>query len=372
MTAAGFEYTFPAIRGVQANREYYVSMCPLRLLPKLFLFNEDEMVPELRAQRQLNKARLPELARYVLENRDDYVFSAITASVDADVRFESFGEQGEMHRIGVLRIPMSARFVLNDGQHRRAAIELAMRENPAIGDESIAVVFFLDQGLARCQQMFADLNRYAIRPARSLGVLYDHRDDKAQLAKLVVAKAPVFRDLVEMERTTLAPRSRRLFTLSAIYTATAALLAQVELEGAEPRAALAIDYWQAVGAQFPQWALVQQGKLSAGEVREDFIHSHGVVLQALGRVGNALLHAPPGDWKPALAGLGLLDWRRGNAALWEGRAMIGGRVSKAQQNVLLTTSAIKNHIGLELAADELRAEEAFQRGDEDYGRAAAA
>ena len=66
-------------------------MCPLRLLPKLFLFNEDEMVPELRAQRQLNKARLPEMARYVLENPDDYVFSAITASVDADVRFDPFG-----------------------------------------------------------------------------------------------------------------------------------------------------------------------------------------------------------------------------------------------------------------------------------------
>ena len=89
---AGFEYAFPAIRGIQASREFYVSMCPLRLLPKLFLFNEDEMVPELRAQRQLNKARLPEMARYVLENPDDYVFSAITASVDADVIFEPFGD----------------------------------------------------------------------------------------------------------------------------------------------------------------------------------------------------------------------------------------------------------------------------------------
>jgi DNA sulfur modification protein DndB len=347
-------------------------MCPLRLLPKLFLFNEDEMVPELRAQRQLNKARLPELSRYVLENPDDYVFSAITASVDADVEFEPFGKEGEMRRIGVLRIPMSARFVLNDGQHRRAAIELAMRENPAIGDESIAVVFFLDQGLARCQQMFADLNRYAIRPARSLGVLYDHRDDKAQLAKLVVARSPVFHDLVEMERTTLAPRSRRLFTLSAIYTATGALLARVEVEGVDERARLASEFWEAVGTQLPQWALVQQGKLTAGEVREDFIHSHGVVLQALGRVGNALLHEQPGSWKEGISKLASVDWRRGNAALWEGRAMIGGRVSKAQQNVLLTTNAIKNHLGLSLAADELRAEEAFQRGDDNYERAAAA
>jgi len=360
---AGFEYAFPAIRGIQASREFYVSMCPLRLLPKLFLFNEDEMVPELRAQRQLNKARLPEMARYVLENPDDYVFSAITASVDADVIFEPFGDDPDSRKMGVLRIPMSARFVLNDGQHRRAAIEMAMRGNPSIGDESIAVVFFLDQGLARCQQMFADLNRYAIRPARSLGVLYDHRDDKALLAKLVVARAPVFRDVVEMERTTLAPRSRRLFTLSAIYTATAALLQNVDLEEAEERAKLAAEFWEVVGAQLPQWAQVQQAKITAGEVREDFLHSHGVVLQALARVGNSLFHHQPKDWKKQLKKIGTIDWRRKNAALWEGRAMIGGRVSKAQQNVLLTTNAIKNHLGLNLTAEETRAEDAMQRGD---------
>ncbi|MFK0926770.1 DNA sulfur modification protein DndB [Pseudomonas aeruginosa] len=32
-----FSYIFPAIRGVQAGREFYVSMCPLRVLAKLFV-----------------------------------------------------------------------------------------------------------------------------------------------------------------------------------------------------------------------------------------------------------------------------------------------------------------------------------------------
>ena len=65
---ASFEYVFPAISGVQAQREYYVSMCSLRLMPKIFLFDEEELVPELRAQRTLNKARLPALCRYILDN----------------------------------------------------------------------------------------------------------------------------------------------------------------------------------------------------------------------------------------------------------------------------------------------------------------
>ena len=75
-----FGYVFPAIRGVQAGREYYVSMCPLRLIPRIFLFDEEEIVPELRAQRTLNKNRVPEIARYILDNKSDYVFSALTAS----------------------------------------------------------------------------------------------------------------------------------------------------------------------------------------------------------------------------------------------------------------------------------------------------
>src|SRR6478752_5531020 len=87
-SAGAFGYTFPAIRGVQAGREYFVSMCPLRLIPKIFLFNEEELVPELRAQRVLNKVRVPEIARYITRNRDGYIFSAITASIDAEVSFK--------------------------------------------------------------------------------------------------------------------------------------------------------------------------------------------------------------------------------------------------------------------------------------------
>ena len=45
--ADDFSYVFPAIRGVQAGREYYVSMCPLRLLRRLFSFDEEELVPVL-------------------------------------------------------------------------------------------------------------------------------------------------------------------------------------------------------------------------------------------------------------------------------------------------------------------------------------
>lgn len=361
-----FEYVFPAIRGIQAGREYYVSMCPMRLLPRIFLFDEAELVPELRAQRLINRSRLPELTRYITENPDSYVFSAITVSIDGDVRFDSMAHEGDVSRIGMLHVPMSARFIINDGQHRRAAMERALREKPELGDESIAVVFFLDLGLERCQQMFADLNRYAIRPSKSLSILYDDRDHTAQLTKALIAKSPVFRDVVELEKTSLAPRSRRLFTLSALYHATGELLAGIDNRAPQDLAELALRYWETVATHMDEWQKVILGDLSAGEVRADYIHTHGVVLQALGRVGNALVQDHPAHWENKLATLKDIDWRRTNTKLWEGRALSGGRLSKAGQHAILTSNAIKAHLQLTLSSEEQEVEDAFTQGSDGF------
>ncbi len=357
----GFQYVFPAIRGVQATRDYYVSMCPLRLIPRMFLFDEEELTPEVRAQRSLNKARIPELSRYVMDNPDSYVFSALTASVDAEIDFEPLVHEGAGGRIGLLKIPMSGRFIINDGQHRRAAIEAALKERPELGEETIAVVFFIDAGLQRCQQMFADLNRHAVRPSTSIGTLYDHRDDKAELARRLVFESDVFRDLVEMERSNLARRSRRLFTFSAMYTACNALLQGFEKEPIEKRLKIAQEFWEVVSNHLPEWKLVRRSEIPASEVRQDLIHTHGVALQALGRVGNDLLRNHSKDWKKRLAGIEKINWSRKNPE-WQGRAIVSGRVSKSLQSIQLTANLIKTKLRLPLTKDEKQAEAEISGG----------
>lgn len=360
---SSFEYHFPAIKGVQAKRSYYVSMCPLKLIPKLFIFDEEELVPELRAQRVLNKARVPEMAAYITENQESYVFSAITASIDGDATFEPIESGDELQRIGILRVPMQSQFIINDGQHRRAAIEAALKARPALGDESIAVVFFMDRGLKRCQQMFADLNRYAVKPSASLGLLYDHRDQRAHLARMVVHKSATFKNLVEMEKTSLSPRSRKLFTLSAVFSANCELIGDADLDSLEDLADSCADYWDEIAKHIPEWGFVRENKMTSGEVRRDFIHSHSIVLQVLGEVGHILQSSHPKDWRKRASGLANIDWSRSNSALWEGRALVGGRVSKARQNVLLTRNAVKQKLKLPLSPEEHRLEEAFKRGE---------
>src|SRR5438045_2141155 len=123
---------FPAIRGVQAGREFYVTMWTLRTLRQISIFDEKELPPELRAQRILNKSRIPEIADYVLDNPKDYVFSALTASIDSEVTFEPFSNKAGEKQLGNLRVPMDAKFIINDGQHRRAAIIEALNQKPEL------------------------------------------------------------------------------------------------------------------------------------------------------------------------------------------------------------------------------------------------
>lgn len=353
------------MRGVQAGREYYVIMCPLRYLPRLFLFDEEDVPAELRAQRALNRNRLPALVRYVVDNRKDYVFSALTASIDGQMKFEALDDEtGPANRLGLLQLSMDSRFLINDGQHRRAAIEEAMKEDPSLAEETIPIVIFYDEGLHRSQQMFADLNRHAVRPAKSIGVLYDHRDDDSGIARLVVLNSDFYRGIVEMERSSLAARSRKLFTLSALYNATQSLLAGRQFASIQEAAEYAQDFWEAAAEQFPIWDEVRRGGLNAGDVRADFIHSHGIALHALGRVGNRLIQEHPdrSTWSAQLTGLQAIDWSRSNTKLWEGRALIGGRVSKANMQVTLTANVIRIALGQSLSPEEQRVEDAHMKG----------
>ena len=141
-------------------------MVPLEVIPKIFQFVDEELPPEIRAQRILNRARIPEIRDYILKNPDNYVFSSMTVSVDGGMEFIPLSEDEPL--LGHITISMSAKFLINDGQHRQAAIAEAIKKNPELKNEHISVVFYRDEGLVRSQQMFSDLNRYAIRPTNQL------------------------------------------------------------------------------------------------------------------------------------------------------------------------------------------------------------
>jgi DNA sulfur modification protein DndB len=355
-------HSFSSIRGVQGGREYYVAMVPLKVIPKIFLFDDAELPADLRAQRTLNRARIPDIANYLVENPRNYTFSSLTASVDAKVHFEPNSSTGFASNLGRVMIPMTARFLINDGQHRRAAIEEALKERPELGEETLSVIFFVDAGLKRSQQMFADLNRHVVRPPQSLAALYDHRDGLAQLVCRLVSRVTVFKGLTEMEKASVPSQANKLFTLNGILQATRLLLAMSrKRKVTQEHEILAFEFWQEISRAIPDWHLAAEKKVSCVELRRDYVHAHGVALTAFGGMGAALIAQRPTNWKMKLQTIKQLDWSRSNADTWEGRALVSGRVSKAHVNVILTTNLLKNQVGTALTDTEQKIELDFCR-----------
>lgn len=316
-------FVFPAVKGVQAQHEYYVSMVPLEVIAKILPFADEELPPEVRAQRTLNKTRIPEIRDYILNNLDSYVFSALTVSVDGEMAFECISDTTP--QIGTISIAMTSRFLINDGQHRRAAIAEAIKLKPALKNEHISVVFYKDTGLQRSQQMFSDLNRYAIKPTKSINILYNSREEPSIIAKAVIEKVSAFNGLVEKERTTISNRSKALFTLSAICTATSELLAGIG-GSTQQKTDLAIRFWTAVSSHIAEWNDVRLGRKKSSEVRKDYICSLSITLVAIGYAGNSLITSYPDSWEQRLRILAEIDWKKNNP-VWGNLVFVNGKVA---------------------------------------------
>jgi DNA sulfur modification protein DndB len=345
-------YDFTAIRGVQAGTAYYVIMVPLKVVGRLFRFDDEAVPAPLRAQRVLNRARVPAIARYITENPSEYILSSLCASVDGELQFDPAETAGPLRSVGKLSISMSSTILINDGQHRRAAIEEAIRERSMLGDETISVVVFADRGLRRSQQMFADLNIHAVRPTRSLKLLYDHRDTLAGLTKELVAAIPLLREFTDLETTSISNRSLKLFTFSSIHQATMHLLGKSREEVVQNTdVQLAVRFWNAVLENMPDWQRVGAREVAAAELRRDYIHAHGIAVQAIALAGAELLKSHPKDWPKRLSGLRSIDWSRSNEGLWEGRALAAGKLNKSKNNVLLVSNVVKKALGLKLSPD---------------------
>ena len=362
MMDTGFNYVFPALRGIQAGKEYYVVMCPLRLIPKIFLFDEEEIPPEYRAQRILNKSRIPELTNYIVENKDDYIFSSLTASIDGQVKFVPYGDEGPHKDLGQLIVSLEARFIINDGQHRRAAIEEALKVAPELGRETISVVFYVDKGLEKCQQMFADLNRHAVNTTSSLGILYDHRDQLALVTKEIIAEIPLLERYTDKEKVSLAKHSPKLFCLNHIFNANCKLINKKkgELISDQEKEFLKA-FWTLLCETIEEWNMVMQKKISPSELRAVSIVAHGVFLEAVGIVGHYLYKNHPTDWKKYVRKMVEIDWNRSNKKDWMGRAFgETGRINKNNQTVQLTANLIKQKLSLPLTEAEWELEKKFK------------
>lgn len=333
---------FEAVRGIQAKKEFYVAMCTLKSVAKLFTFQDPDVPPEARAQRTLRKSRIPRIRDYILDNPEEYIFSSLTVSVGSKITFHQL-RQNNAGNLGTISMPQNASLLINDGQHRVTAIKEAINEMPELGLESISVVFFEDQGLKKSQQMFSDLNKNAVKPTKSLGVLYDTRNLFSSFVVDMIKNVKIFKNLTDLEKTTISNRSKYLFTLNGISESTKILLGKSK-KTTKDEEKLATDYWEELTKNIPDWDLLVRKKVTPYELRLSYVHASTNMLRALGTVGRILTTEYPNSWKRKLSGLSKIDWSRTNPE-WDKNIVINGKMVKTKDGVRLAANIILKACG---------------------------
>lgn len=340
--------TFPAIRGIQAEKEYYTVMCPLKRLKRIFTFDETNLLPEDRAQRSLNPNRIPQINNYIQANRKDYTFSSITACIAGDCSFIPTEQTGPGKNIGTLLVDEDAEFFITDGQHRTAAIKEALEQDPTLENEHISVVFYVGKTLQQRQKIFRDLNLFPVKTGKSYGVLFGNSPEE-QLTNQVAKQCDFFNGVISFEDGNLGPRSSKLFKHSSLHAANLELFPEVNEKNLEKTIKSAVEYWNTVADNMNTWRLAKNHDLPPND-RKEYVNFSAIVLKCLGQLGNQLLTQK--SYKHTLKKLKKIDWRRTNKNNWEGRCFSQGRMVHNNTAALLTLASIKKNLELNLTPKE--------------------
>jgi len=354
-------FKFPAARGVQAGCEYFVAQVPFATLAKIFRFDDDLLPVEYRAQRILNEKRAQEIGQYILDNPDDYVLPAITVSVSNEMFFEHVEVTGASNRLGLLNIPMDATLLINDGQHRRAGIEYALKEKPELKQETISVTLFFDHGLKRSQQMFADINASQAKPSSTITAFYNKRDPFNTLVMDTIKAMPEIEKRIDFENNTPGKKSQKLWSLIAfkkfITQFTGINERNIDKYPESERdfyKKLVISFFDEISKSIHLWSEMINAKISSAEVKERHVIGQAMFLQAMGIFAYQIIHQDiskiDDSFKWDFSGLKNLDTEK-TAELWQGRCILNGRMLKNMAAVKTTAAILLTMLGVKLTPE---------------------
>lgn len=349
-----FAYIFPAVKGVQAGKDYYITMIPLKYLVKILPEPGEYLPPEFRAQRRINEQRIPGMKNYIIDNRDSYIFSSLTASIDGTFHFEEKG----IENVGILHISMDAKILINDGQHRRAAIAQALLEDDTLGDETISVVFYEDRGLKQSQQMFSDLNMNAQKSSNSINTCFETRDLLAVATKNIVSEITFLSKYTDFEKDNLGKNSSKLFTLYIIYRVNKKILGKTDITEVDEQ--FLKKFWNALVDSIPEWVELERKEITKKDLREEYVTTLGVTLLAFSRIGSWLYNNAQDDVASYVGKFKDIDWQRSNV-LWNERMIRpNGKIINNETAIYLIGNAIKSEIGMPLTKEEEKREKMFE------------
>ena len=113
-------------------------------------------------------------------------------------------------------------------------------------------------------------------------------------------------------------------------------------------------------AHMAQWQELMHKEITKVDLREQYIATQSIVIQALGRIGNYFYCNPDTNMTECMKRLNNINWNR-NASSWRLRAISEtGRIITNKKAAVLIANVLKLEMGLPLSKEERNAEDALR------------
>ncbi len=238
----------PAIRAHMGNTTYYQTTMHARELAHSARPAQETDAwgtsIEERIQRELNQKRVrDQIVPYLVQAEDRFFGSIIVLIYKGSVEFEDLtsvtGKVPAAYRsvaesIGFLTID-GGELVVLDGQHRLAALRDVVNGQyeptdnghaSEVASDELCVIFIEHESNEKTRRIFNKVNRYAKSTSRSENIITSEDDGYAIVTRRLVEEgAPLGIKhkgdlIIDWKSNTIAARSTKLTTISAIYETT--------------------------------------------------------------------------------------------------------------------------------------------------------
>lgn len=184
-----------------------------------------------------------------------------------------------------------------------------------------------------------------------------YRDEMAVVTRNVIWNIEFLNTYTDKEKDILGKYSSSLFTLNTFYTANKSIVGRNDVSESEH---FLLNFWTLVAKHMKLWQELQNREITKVDLRENFIATQSIVIQAFGRVGS-YLYLHQNEMEKTMANIEKINWSR-NARQWYMRAVgKNGRIITNKKAALLIANVIKQQIGIPLSQEELNAEEALKK-----------
>lgn len=379
------EIVIPGIRYRQGRRTMYVAADdPTSFLSVLEPRREyDPRSPHQTGNRPIDKQHLAGIVDY-LETEPEYVIGAAVLYVKpGEISFIAQGDRGDRPTLGMLSIPIGAKFWQGDGQHRFAGYSAVLSRHEH--DEHDPVYVRLKQSAtpaiiveesrpAKIAQDFVDLQRNAKPLSSSLGAALDRRRAISRLALDVAQTAPFLKYTAEGKDNeaggrleyltqTVSLNSPALYTFGSWRFAVGTIVigfgprsrsgweketervlsSETEYSGWSERL---VAIFNQAAEDLPYWRAITGGA-EPKALRQSDVLGSAAGLNAFAGALNAVM-AKGRDPMPAIRKMGKLNWQREPGAFFDG-TLLQPPLSKDQNQVRL----VAGRTGYEAAAQQL-------------------